>query len=169
MSTKQLQHEPQPFGANNPDWDEAEKLLGQYEEFVKVRRVDKAYRVGTRAFFLIVNFALFLGYGLLAVQHAGETSLPAKWAYLPLMGVAICFLWWILVKTSYIVWKDIGSLETHLRRGLQHEAIRMRWYWFLDRIPLKDDTPPEEVAAALPLAFVGIHILLGVFGIAILV
>ena len=45
----------------------------------------------------------------------------------------------------------------------------MRWYWLLDSIPLKDDTPPVEVAAALALAFVGIHILLGVFGIAILV
>ena len=32
----------------------------------------------------------------------------------------------------------------------------------LDRIPLQDETPPREVATALPLAFIVIHILLGV-------
>ena len=44
---------------------------------------------------------------------------------------------------------------------LQRQAISMRWYWLLDRIPLQDETPPKGVATALPLAFIAIHILLG--------
>lgn len=151
MIREQLQHDLQSFGGDQPDWADIERVFGQYEKYVRVRRTDKAYRTGTTAFFLLLNCALLLAFGLLAVQQAGDNSAPIKLAYLSLMGVGTCFLWWNLVKMSYILSKDIGSLDSHLRRGLQHEAIRMRWYWLLDRIPLHEDRPPEGVATALPL------------------
>ncbi len=169
MSTEQLQHSLQPFGGDQPDRAAVEKILDQYEEFVNFRRVGKAYRVGTRVFFLIVNCALFLAFGLLAVQQAGENSLPVKLALVSFMGVGSCFLWWNVVMMPYRLWKNTESADTCLRRGLQHEAIRMRWYWLLEKIPLHEDRPPEEVATTLPLAFITTHIVLGGFGTAMLV
>ena len=35
-----------------------------------------------------------------------------------------------------------------------------------ERMPLHDDTPPQKVAAALPLAFIAIHLLFTGLGIA---
>ena len=99
----------------------------------------------------------------MAVQHAGEGTLQTKLPYLSFVGVAACFLWWTLVNMSYTLWKENKGPETHARRDLQRKAMSMRWYWLLDRIPLQDETPPKGVAAALPLAFLAIHILLGVF------
>ena len=161
MTNQQLQHDLQPFGADQLDWADIEKLLGQYEKFVKDQKTDRAYRAGTTAFFLLFNSVLFLTFAVMAVRHAGENPLPTELPYLSFVGVAICFVWWQVVKGSYISWDGHNGPETHARRQLQRQAISMRWYWLLDRIPLQDETPPKGVATALPLAFIAIHIFLG--------
>ena len=162
MTNQQSQPNRQPFGADHPDWDDIEEVLGQYEDFVRERRTDRAYRVGTAAFFLLLNAGLFLTYALMAVQHTDENPLPAKLPYLSFLGVAFSFLWWSMVRGSYFLWKNNEGPETRARRGLQRKAVKLRWYWLLNRIPLQDETPPKGVATALPLAFIAIHILLGV-------
>ena len=162
MTNQQLQHDLRPFGADHPDWGDIEKVLGQYEKFVRDRKIDRAWRAGTTAFFLLCNGALFLTYALIAVQHTGESSLPTKLPYLSFPGVAVCFIWWQAVSGPYNLWDgEIGS-ETYARRLLQRKAISMRWYWLLDRIPLHDESPPKGIAIALPLALIAIHILLGI-------
>ena len=162
MTTQQLQHDHQPFGADHPDWADIEEVLGQYEQFVRDRRIDRAFRAGTTALFLLVNGVLFLTYALMAIQHAGENPVTTKLPYLSFMGVAVCFLWWVVVNGSYTLWNGREGPETHARRRLQRQAMRIRWYWLLDRIPLEDETPPKGVATAPPLAFIAIHVLLGV-------
>ena len=73
-----------PSAQNQPDWADIEKLLGQYEKFVKDRKTDRAYRAGTTAFFLLFNSVLFLTFAVMAVRHAGEN--PAAYrASLPVI------------------------------------------------------------------------------------
>jgi len=163
MTNQQLQHDPQPVGADRPDWADIEKVLGRYEKFVRDRKIDRAYRVGTTAFFLLCNGAMFLAYLRMAVQHTDENPLLAILPYLSFLGVAACFVWWGLVRGSYFLWDENKGPETNARRDLQREAIRMHLYWLLDRIPLHDQTPPKGLATAVPLAFLAIHIFLGVF------
>lgn len=71
MTNQQLQHDAQPPGADHPDWADIEDVPGKYEAFVRMRKIDRAYRTGTKAFFLLFNGALFLTYALMAVQQAG--------------------------------------------------------------------------------------------------
>ena len=162
MTNQQLQHDAQTPGADHPDWADIEDVLGKYEEFVGKRKTDRAYRTGTKAFFLLFNGALFLAYALMAVQQVDENTLPTELPYLSFVGVAVCFLWWNLVRTSYNYWEGNKGPATYARRDLQRRAIRMRLYWLLDRIPLHDETPPKGGATALPLVFISIHILLGI-------
>ena len=162
MTNQQLQRDPQPVGADRSDWADIEKVLGRYEKFVRDRKIDRAYRVGTTAFFLLCNGALFITYALMAIQHTAENPMPAKLPYLSFLGVAACFLWWTLVRGSYYLWDENKGPETDARRDLQRQAISMQLHWLLDRIPLQDETPPKGLASALPLTFLATHIFLGV-------
>ncbi len=166
MTQMQFQRALQTVDADNPNSADVDKFFGQYEQFVKARKSDKVYRSGTRAFFLLLDFILLLAYGLLTVQQESDKLSPLKFFFLPLVGVGICSLWWHLVKLFCVLCRGNWNLENHLRRSLLNQAIRMQWYWFLERIPLHDDTLPEKVAAALPLTFIPIHILLAGLGIA---
>ena len=157
-----MQRDLRPVGVDHPDWSDIEKVLAQYEDFVRARKTDRAYRVGTTVFYLLLKGALFITYALMAAQHTAENPLPAKLPFLSFMGVAACFVWLILVRGSYTLWDGNEGPETHTRRLLQREAIRMHLYWLVDRIPLQDETPPKGLATALPLMFLAIHILLGV-------
>ena len=162
MTNQQLQRDLRPVGVDHPDWSDIEKVLAQYEDFVRARKTDRAYRVGTTVFYLLVNGALFVTYAVMAVQHTAEDPLPAKLPLLSFAGVAACFLWLILVRGSYTLWDGKEGPESHTRRLLLREAIRMHLYWLLDRVPLHDETPPKGLASTLPLTFLAIHILLGV-------
>ncbi|MXW19430.1 MAG: hypothetical protein F4Z95_01365 [Gammaproteobacteria bacterium] len=163
MTNQQLQQDPQPGGADRPDWADIEKVLGRYEKFVRDKKIDRAYRVGTTAFFLLCNGALFMTYALMAIQQTDENPLSAILPELSFLGVAACFVWWALVRGSYFLWDENKGPETHARRDLLREAIRLHLYWLLDKIPLQDETPPKGIATAVPLTFLAIHILLGVF------
>ena len=166
MTQKQFQHALQPLDADDRNFTDVDKFLCQYEEFVKVQKSDKVCRTGTSAFFLLVNFFLLIAYGLLAIQQGSDKLIRLEYYSLAFVGVALCFLWWRLVKLFYLLCRGKWNLVNHLRTDLLFQAIRMRWYWFLERIPLHDDAPTEKVAAALPLAFGAIHILFAGFGIA---
>ena len=163
MTNQQLQQDARALGADHSDWADIEDVLGKYEEFVRQRKTDRVYRAGRTGFFLLLNGFLFLAYALMAVEQAGENLPPTKLPYLSFFGIAVCFLWWTLVRLSYTVWNENKGPETHARRDLLRQAVLMRLYWLLDRIPLHDETPPKGVAAALPLAFMAIHFFLGIF------
>ena len=167
MTNQQSQSNRRPLAADQPEWDDIERVLVQYEAFVRNRKTDRANRAGTTAFFLIVNGGLLLAYALTAVQHAGESPLPRELPYLSFLGVAVSFFWWYMVSGTYSHWKNNEDPETLNRRNLQRRAVQLRCYWLLNRIPLQDETPPKGVATALPLTFIALHIFLGILLIAI--
>ena len=65
MTNQQLQHDLPPVGADRPDWADIEKVLSRYEDYVRARKIDRAYRAGMTAFYLLVNGALFIAIHIL--------------------------------------------------------------------------------------------------------
>ncbi len=169
MNQHQIQHDLQSFRTDEPRAADIDELLGQYERFVKAQKLDRANRLGPKAFFLALNFLLLLVYGFLAVQQQSGNSIPPASFYVPILGIGMCIFWWSLVKLFYALCRGKFHLVDDLRRGLLRRVIMMRSYWLLERIPLYDHTPPESVAAALPLTFLGLHILFAGMGSAVFV
>lgn len=130
-------------------------LLEQYKLFVESSQKVSEWRNATNNYFITVNAALAALYGLLAA----ESVLPF-WRYaIPVVGVAVCIAWKILI-TSY---KNLNTAKFHIIHELEsHLPVAIfRHEWQLlkkGRTPLY--RPVSHVESWIPLAFGLLHIAL---------